>query len=92
MSSSRIICQAANADDAVLILASFQKQDFKHLTFPVSMYIDYVRVYQRDDITDGVGCDPASRPTADYIQKYVHILPCDLAAPLLTNCLSFSAL
>ncbi|KAI0084781.1 glycoside hydrolase family 16 protein [Irpex rosettiformis] len=51
---------------------SFQKQDFKHLTFPVSMYIDYVRVYQRDDITDGVTCDPASRPTADYIKQHIN--------------------
>lgn len=35
------------------------------------MYIDYVRVYQRDDVENGVGCDPDTRPTADYIQKYV---------------------
>lgn len=38
------------------------------------MYIDYVRVYQRADVKNGVGCDPSSHPTADYIQKYAPIL------------------
>lgn len=47
----------------------FQRQDWKHLQFPVSMYVDYVRVYQRSDVTNGVGCDPAKYPTADYINK-----------------------
>lgn len=35
------------------------------------MYIDYVRVYQRSDVKDGVGCNPSSYPTTDYINKYV---------------------
>ena len=40
------------------------------------MYIDYVRVYQRSDVTDGVGCNPSSHPTTDYINKYaVYALP-----------------
>lgn len=54
-------------------IASFQEQDFKHLEFPSSMYIDYVRVYQRSDVTDGVGCNPASHPTTDYINKYARL-------------------
>lgn len=33
------------------------------------MYIDYVRVYQRDD-APGVGCSPEDYPTEDYINKY----------------------
>lgn len=41
-----------------------------HLQFPSQMYIDYVRVYQRDD-SPGTGCDPADHPTADYIAKCV---------------------
>ena len=51
--------------------AGFQKQDFQHLTFPVSMYVDYVRVYQRDDVIseDSYSCNPSSRPTANYITK-----------------------
>jgi len=49
----------------------FQAQDFKHLTFPVSMYVDYVRVYQRQGIKNGVTCDPPNRPTADYINKHI---------------------
>lgn len=51
---------------------SFQRQDYKHLTFPSRMYIDYIRVYQRDDVTDGVGCSPSSHPTADYIQNHLN--------------------
>ena len=37
------------------------------------MYIDYVRVYQRDDVSEGTSCDPSHHPTADYINRYV---PC----------------
>ena len=35
------------------------------------MYVDYVRVYQRDDVIseDSYSCDPKSHPTADYINK-----------------------
>ncbi|EJF56666.1 glycoside hydrolase family 16 protein [Dichomitus squalens LYAD-421 SS1] len=52
----------------------FQAQDFKHLTFPVSMYIDYVRVYQRNDVIgeDSYSCDPQSHPTADYINNHLN--------------------
>ncbi|RPD77391.1 glycoside hydrolase family 16 protein [Lentinus tigrinus ALCF2SS1-7] len=53
----------------------FQKQDFKHLTFPVQMYIDYVRVYQRDDVagnSDAQSCNPSSYPTADYIENHLN--------------------
>ncbi|KAI1794793.1 glycoside hydrolase family 16 protein [Ganoderma leucocontextum] len=52
----------------------FQKQDFQHLTFPVSMYVDYVRVYQRDDVIgeDSYSCNPSSRPTANYINNHLN--------------------
>ena len=33
------------------------------------MYIDYIRVYQRDD-APGIGCSPEDYPTEDYINKY----------------------
>ena len=33
------------------------------------MYIDYIRVYQRDD-APGIGCSPEDYPTEDYIKKY----------------------
>lgn len=49
--------------------ASFQEQDFEHLVFPSSMYIDYVRIYQREGLEDGVTCNPSNYPTADYINK-----------------------
>ena len=54
------------------VLASFQHQDFKHLTFPSKMYVDYVRVYQRSDVKEGVTCNPSSHPTTDYITKCVN--------------------
>lgn len=53
------------------ILAGFQEQDFQHLQFPSEMRIDYVRIYQRDDVKDGLGCDPSSHPTSDYITEFV---------------------
>jgi len=49
----------------------FQHQDFQHMTFPNKMYIDYVRVYQRDDVTNGVGCSPPNYPTTDYINNHL---------------------
>lgn len=51
--------------------ASFQAQDYKHLVFPSTMYIDYVRVYQRAGTEDGLTCDPPNRPTAQYIEECV---------------------
>ncbi|KAF8645123.1 hypothetical protein AX16_007952 [Volvariella volvacea WC 439] len=50
---------------------SFQRQDFRNLEFPARMYIDYVRIYQREDARDGVTCDPPSRPTSDYIERHM---------------------
>lgn len=49
--------------------ASFQPIDLQHLQFPAKMYIDYVRVYQRDD-APGIGCSPEDYPTESYINKY----------------------
>ncbi|EIN12547.1 glycoside hydrolase family 16 protein [Punctularia strigosozonata HHB-11173 SS5] len=52
---------------------SFQGQDFKHLQFPAKMYIDYVRVYQREGASsDAIGCNPRSHPTSDYIEKHLN--------------------
>ena len=48
---------------------NFQKPDFKHLTFPAKMLVDYVRVYQRPGVKDGLTCDPPNRPTAKYIKE-----------------------
>ncbi|KAF9451019.1 glycoside hydrolase family 16 protein [Macrolepiota fuliginosa MF-IS2] len=43
--------------------------DFDHLTFPATMSIDYIRVYQPKDAVN-VGCDPVDYPTAKYIETY----------------------
>ncbi|KAL1762328.1 beta-glucan synthesis-associated protein-domain-containing protein [Schizophyllum commune] len=50
----------------------FQQQDYEHMTFPAYMYVDYVRVYQREglDTDQSIGCDPSKRPTADYIANH----------------------
>ncbi|KAG6918340.1 hypothetical protein DXG01_015199, partial [Tephrocybe rancida] len=46
----------------------FQKQDFKHLKFPSKMYVDYIRIYQRQGTKNGVTCDPPNHPTSAYIE------------------------
>lgn len=48
---------------------SFQAQDFKNLKFPSTMYIDWVRVYQKTGVNN-IGCDPSNYPTTDYINKW----------------------
>jgi hypothetical protein len=40
------------------------------------MYIDYIRVYQRDDVKEGVGCSPSHHPTTDYINAYAVAFIC----------------
>ena len=50
------------------------------MPFPSQMYVDYIRVYQRSDVSNGIGCSPPNRPTADYITKYTSpsvLLPAD---------------
>ena len=42
--------------------------DFEHLTFPTTMSVDYVRVYQNPDNIN-IGCEPDGYPTQDYITK-----------------------
>ncbi|KZV59646.1 glycoside hydrolase family 16 protein [Peniophora sp. CONT] len=51
---------------------SFQEQDFTTLTFPNKMYVDYVRVYQREDVAggDSISCSPPSHPTSEYITNH----------------------
>lgn len=51
---------------------AFGAVDLDHLTFPTTMRIDYIRVYQPKDAIN-IGCDPADFPTADYIDTYVPI-------------------
>ena len=48
---------------------NFQPPDWEHLVFPALMYVDYVRIYQRRGISNGITCDPPSRPTSDYINR-----------------------
>lgn len=49
---------------------SWEVPDFDLITLPAKMYIDYVRVYQREGVgSEGTTCDPSGYPTADYINK-----------------------
>ena len=47
---------------------NFGTVDLKHLPFPATMRIDYIRVYQRSD-SKNIGCDPSDFPTAAYINQ-----------------------
>lgn len=51
------------------ISENFGTVDFDTLTFPTTLRVDYVRVYQRSDSIN-IGCDPEDFPTAAYIEKY----------------------
>lgn len=42
--------------------------DLAHLSFPVHMRVDYIRVYQHPDRIS-VGCNPPDFPTAAYIER-----------------------
>lgn len=49
---------------------NFGDVDLDHLTFPTTMSVDYVRVYQ-DPNNKNVGCDPQDFPTQSYINQSV---------------------
>ncbi|CED84082.1 Concanavalin A-like lectin/glucanase, subgroup [Phaffia rhodozyma] len=51
--------------------AGFQPPDFANLKWPASMYIDYVRVYQREG-EENFGCDPEDYPTSAYIANHAN--------------------
>lgn len=45
--------------------------DWQYIFFPVTMSIDYVRVYQPSDAIS-LTCDPTDYPTYDYIQDHLN--------------------
>ncbi|KAJ6550125.1 beta-glucan synthesis-associated [Mycena capillaripes] len=49
---------------------NFGTVDLEHLTFPTTMSLDYVRVYQYEDQIN-IGCDPPDFPTQEYINTYI---------------------
>ncbi|KIP11417.1 glycoside hydrolase family 16 protein [Phlebiopsis gigantea 11061_1 CR5-6] len=49
---------------------NFGYVDLDHLTFPATMKVDWIRVYQDPD-TKNIGCDPEDFPTAAYINEYL---------------------
>ncbi|KAJ7261149.1 beta-glucan synthesis-associated [Mycena rebaudengoi] len=62
------------------ISRAFGFVDFEHLTFPSTMLIDWIRVYQ-DPNAINIGCDPPNRPTSAYINTYIEAY----TNPLLTT-------
>ncbi|KAI7944410.1 hypothetical protein MJO28_010105 [Puccinia striiformis f. sp. tritici] len=48
----------------------FQTVEWEKLKFPAKMYVDYVRIYQREGHTN-IGCSPKDRPTEDYINRHL---------------------
>ncbi|KAL4265006.1 SKN1/KRE6 family protein [Pleurotus pulmonarius] len=49
---------------------NFGEVDVAHLTFPVHMHVDYIRVYQPKDAIN-IGCSPRDFPTEAYINRYL---------------------
>ena len=47
---------------------NFGKVDTEHIPYPVTMSVDYIRVYQPKDAIN-YGCSPPDFPTADYINQ-----------------------
>ncbi|KAJ6571989.1 glycoside hydrolase family 16 protein [Mycena capillaripes] len=61
----------------------FGAVDLDHLTFPTTMSMDYVRVYQYEDSIN-IGCDPPDFPTQQYINTYIEV-PLSFPDPNLTT-------
>nr|XP_018262958.1 glucosidase [Kwoniella dejecticola CBS 10117]OBR85116.1 glucosidase [Kwoniella dejecticola CBS 10117] len=51
----------------------FQFVDWANMIFPNYLLIDYIRVYQKDDGSGSVGCDPPDMPTKDYIERHKEV-------------------
>ena len=47
---------------------NFGVVDLEHLTFPTTMRVDWIRVYQPKDAIN-IGCDPKDFPTEAYINQ-----------------------
>lgn len=49
---------------------NFGVVDLAHLQFPMSMKVDYIRVYQPKG-EENIGCEPSGFPTQAYINQYI---------------------
>ena len=48
--------------------SNFGFVDLDHLSFPTTMKVDWIRVYQDPDNIN-IGCDPPDFPTKAYIEE-----------------------
>jgi len=64
--------------------SNFGFVDLEHLPFPVTMSVDWIRVYQRTDSINYT-CDPPEFPTQAYINTYIdaYTSQCFSATPIL---------
>ncbi|KAJ6481911.1 beta-glucan synthesis-associated protein [Mycena sanguinolenta] len=70
------------------ISPAFGAVDVEHLTFPSTMRIDWIRVYQ-DPHNINIGCDPPEAPTSDYINTCVASPPSVLFPDAALDILSY---
>lgn len=49
---------------------NFGDVELDQIPFPVTMFVDYIRVYQPKG-SKNIGCDPQDFPTTKYIEKCV---------------------
>lgn len=54
----------------LLLFTSSTDAALSDLTYPSTMHIDYIRVYQPSDKVN-YGCDPEGYPTSNYINQYI---------------------
>nr|XP_019011212.1 glucosidase [Kwoniella pini CBS 10737]OCF49993.1 glucosidase [Kwoniella pini CBS 10737] len=56
-----------------LLSNGFQFVDWANMIFPNYLLVDYIRVYQKDDGSGSIGCDPPDMPTKDYIERHKEV-------------------
>ncbi|KZP15522.1 glycoside hydrolase family 16 protein [Athelia psychrophila] len=73
-SDAEIATRPISQEPMYLLMNLGQSTDFgtvdtKDMPYPVTMSVDYIRVYQPKD-SHNIGCDPPDFPTAAYIKQY----------------------
>ena len=60
--------------------SNFGFVDLEHLPFPVTMSVDWIRVYQPSDSINYT-CDPPDFPTQEYINTYIEAYTSQFFSP-----------
>ncbi|KAF9076117.1 glycoside hydrolase family 16 protein [Rhodocollybia butyracea] len=67
---TRVEISARPVPQEPMMSTNFGPVDLQHLTFPATMAIDWIRVYQPQTAIN-IGCDPPGFPTETYINTYL---------------------